>query len=175
MAAALLIFLVTYALIAGLRIGGLSLSRPAAAVVGAVAMVLPGIVPGEAALKEAVNNDTLLLLFGMMLVSAHLAEAGLFRAVSRAVLQRAGTPRRLFVAIVVGSGLSSALLVNDTVCLMATPVVVQLVKDARLKPLPFLLALAFGANAGPAMTPTGNPQNMLAATLGHIPFGRVSR
>jgi Na+/H+ antiporter NhaD/arsenite permease-like protein len=110
----------------------------------------------------------------MMVVSAHLAEAGVFRLASRAVLARIADPRTLFVAVVFGAGISSALLVNDTVCLMATPVVLQLVRDARLKPLPFLLALAFGANAGSAATPTGNPQNMLVATLGHVSYGRFT-
>jgi Na+/H+ antiporter NhaD/arsenite permease-like protein len=78
----------------------------------------------------------------------------------------------LLVAIVFVAGVLSALLVNDTICLMFTPLVVQLTLDARLKPLPFLLALAFGANAGSVATPTGNPQNMIIGTLSGISYAR---
>jgi Na+/H+ antiporter NhaD/arsenite permease-like protein len=58
--------------------------------------------------------------------------------------------------VVFTAGVLSAFLVNDTVCLMLTPLVVRLVDDAGLPALPYLLALAFGANAGSASTLAGN-------------------
>jgi Na+/H+ antiporter NhaD/arsenite permease-like protein len=64
----------------------------------------------------------------------------------------------------------SAFLVNDTVCLMLTPLVIRLVDDADLPALPYLLALAFGANAGSVATLTGNPQNMIVGTLSGISY-----
>jgi Na+/H+ antiporter NhaD/arsenite permease-like protein len=75
---------------------------------------------------------------------------------------------------VLAAGVLSALLVNDTVCLMMTPLVLRIVDDADLPPLPYLLAVAFGANAGSAATLTGNPQNMIVGTLSGISYGRFT-
>jgi Na+/H+ antiporter NhaD/arsenite permease-like protein len=74
--------------------------------------------------------------------------------------------------VVFVSGILSAVLVNDTVCLMTTPLVVQCCRDAKLKPLPYLLAVCFGANAGSVATPTGNPQNMIIGTLSGLSYTR---
>lgn len=151
---------------------GVPLDRPTGALLGALGMVLCGAVSPREALERGVNYDTLLLLFGMMVVCAYMVEARLFRFVSYLVLTRVDSARRLLCAVVLVSGLLSAVLVNDTVCLMTTPLVVQCCRDARLKPLPFLLAVAFGANAGSVATPTGNPQNMIIGTLSGIPYSR---
>jgi Na+/H+ antiporter NhaD/arsenite permease-like protein len=80
------------------------------------------------------------------------------------------SPRALLWALVFTAGVLSAFLVNDTVCLMLTPLVIRLVDDAELRALPYLLALAFGANAGSVATLTGNPQNMIVGTLSGIPY-----
>jgi Na+/H+ antiporter NhaD/arsenite permease-like protein len=64
--------------------------------------------------------------------------------------------------------------VNDTVCVMITPLVLRMVDDAELPPLPFLLALAFGSNAGSVATLTGNPQNMIVGTLSGISYARFA-
>jgi Na+/H+ antiporter NhaD/arsenite permease-like protein len=171
---ALLVFVASYALIAGLRVPGLRLDRPSAALVGAVLMVALRVVGPVEAGRDAVNHDTLLLLLGMMIVSGFLVEAGLFRRASWLTLTHVHSPRRLLVAVVFAAGGLSAVLVNDTVCLMFTPLVVQLVVDAKLRPLPFLLALMFGANAGSVATPTGNPQNMIIGTTSGISYARFT-
>jgi len=172
--AALVVFVLSYVVIAGGQIPLLRLDRPAGAMLGAVGMIVVGVVEPDEAFDKALSHDTLLLLLGTMLVTAYMAEAGLFRLASWAVLVRAGGARRLLVAVVFMAGGLSALLVNDTVCLMAAPLVVQVVLDAGLPPLPFLLALAFGSNAGSVATPTGNPQNMIIATMSHIPYARFA-
>lgn len=170
----LLVFVLTYAVLAdlpGLR--GLGITRTAAATAGAVAMVALGAVTPAGAVGEAISWDTLLLLLGMSIVSAAMAEAGLFRAASWLALRRARSRQGLLVAVVLLAGVLSALVVNDTVCLMCTPLVLALVERAGLPPLPYLLALAFGANAGSVATLTGNPQNMLIGALsgiGYRPF-----
>ncbi len=94
-----------------------------------------------------------------------VARAGVFRWVGYQALLRARTAKGLLTLLVCSSAALSALLVNDTVCLMCTPLVLALIDDAELPPWPFLLALAFGSNAGSVATPIGNPQNMLVATL----------
>src|SRR5512142_988559 len=108
-------------------------------------MVAAGVLtPAEAG--AAVNGDTLGLLLGMMILSAYLAEAGFFRWTSWRVIRAASTPRALLWALTFTAGTLSAFLVNDTVCLMMTPLVVRIIDDAELPSLPFLLAVAFGSN-----------------------------
>jgi len=172
--AAVVIFALTYLAIAAGRFPFLSVDRPAAALLGAVLMVAARVLtPAEAG--RAVNGETLGLLLGMMILSAYLAEAGFFRWASWQVIRRAGTPRALLWGLTLTAGTLSAFLVNDTVCLMMTPLVVRLIDDADLPPLPFLLAVAFGSNAGSVATLTGNPQNMIVGTLSGIPYAGFAR
>ncbi|BDG07630.1 ArsB/NhaD family transporter [Anaeromyxobacter paludicola] len=171
--AALLVFVLTYVAIAAGRFPGLSLDRPAAALLGAALMVaLRVLTPAEAG--AAINGDTIGLLLGMMILTAYLTEAGFFRWASWKVVTSVRTPRALLWAVVLGAGGLSAFLVNDTVCLMMTPLVLRVVDEAELPPTPFLLALAFGANAGSSATLTGNPQNMIVGTLSGIPYARFA-
>jgi len=171
--AALAIFVLAYVAVAAGRFPGLSLDRPAAALLGAVLMVAAGVLtPAEAG--AAVNGDTLGLLLGMMIVSAYLTEAGFFRWTSWRVIRAVNTPRTLLWALTFTAGALSAFLVNDTVCLMMTPLVVRIIDDARLPARPFLLAVAFGSNAGSVATLTGNPQNMIVGTLSGISYARFA-
>jgi Na+/H+ antiporter NhaD/arsenite permease-like protein len=172
--ATLVVFLLSYLLIAGTRIPGHKIDRPAGAVLGAVAMVWLGTLSPTEVYRDAVNWDTLVLLLGMMVISAYMMEAAMFRTASWLTVTRLHTPRRLLVGIVFVSGALSAFLVNDAVCLMFTPIVVAAVEDAKLPPLPYLLAVCMGSNAGSAATLTGNPQNMIVGTLSHIPYARFA-
>jgi Na+/H+ antiporter NhaD/arsenite permease-like protein len=72
------------------------------------------------------------------------------------------------------SGGLSALLVNDTVCLTLTPLVVAVIVRGNLPLIPFLLALAMSANLGSVATLVGNPQNMIIGHLSGMPFLRFS-
>jgi Na+/H+ antiporter NhaD/arsenite permease-like protein len=171
--AALIVFALTYLAVAAGRVPWLSIDRPAAALLGAVLMVATGVLlPAEA--SAAVNGDTLGLLLGMMILAAYLGEAGFFRWASWRVIRAAGTPRSLLWGLTLAAGLLSAFLVNDTVCLLMTPLVVRIVEDAELPPIPYLLAIAFGSNAGSVATLTGNPQNMLVGTLSGITYLRFA-
>src|SRR5690606_19143494 len=154
------IFALTYLLISGRRLKILPLNRPAAALLGTVLMVVFGVMTPEQ-VYAAVNYDTLVLLPGMGLISAYLQMGGFFVWTADWVLRVAGTPHRLMAFLILTSGLLSALLVNDTVCLMLTPVVVQVVSRGGLSLPPYLLALAMSANIGSVATLVGNPQNML--------------
>jgi Na+/H+ antiporter NhaD/arsenite permease-like protein len=170
---AVVIFTLTYVAIAGGRFPFLSVDRPAAAFLGAALMVAAGVLaPDEAG--RAVNGDTLGLLLGMMVLTEYLREAGFFRWTSWRVLRAVHGPRTLLWAIVLTAGALSAFLVNDTVCLMMTPIVVRILDDADLPALPYLLAIAFGSNAGSVATLTGNPQNMIVGTLSGISYARFA-
>jgi Na+/H+ antiporter NhaD/arsenite permease-like protein len=169
MALTLAIFVVTYFLIAGRRLSLLHIGRPAGALLGAVAMVLlDRLTPAEA--YAAIDLNTLSLLFGMMVLCGYLEEAGFFGALAAHTLRRSASPRVLLGAVVWVSGISSAFLLNDTVCLVMTPIVASLVVALQLDALPFLLALATSANIGSVATLAGNPQNMLIGTASGIPY-----
>ena len=142
---------------------------------GATAMVAAGVLTPEQVYREAISWDTLVLLLGMMILSSLMARAGIFRWVSWAALKRAHGPRTLLLSIVAVAGGLSAVLVNDTVCLMCTPIVLALVDEAGLPPLPYLLGLAFASNAGSVATLTGNPQNMLIGTLSGIGYAQFAK
>jgi Na+/H+ antiporter NhaD/arsenite permease-like protein len=167
--AAIVVFALTYVAVAAGRFPLLSVDRPAAALLGAVLMVAAGVLtPAEGG--QAVNGETLGLLLGMMILTEYLREAGFFRWASWRVIRAVHGPRTLLWALVLAAGALSAVLVNDTVCLMMTPLVLRIVDDADLPSLPYLLAVAFGSNAGSAATLTGNPQNMIVGTLSGIPY-----
>ena len=170
---AVLIFAVTYALISGRRLKILPLNRPAAALLGAVLMVATGVMTPEQAYR-AVDYDTLVLLLGMMLISAYLYMAGFFEWAADGILRIAKTPQRLLLYLVLTSGILSALLVNDTICLMLTPLVVAVIVRGKLPLFPYLMALATSANLGSVATLVGNPQNMIIGHMSGIPFVRFS-
>jgi Na+/H+ antiporter NhaD/arsenite permease-like protein len=166
---AIAIFAFTYLLISARRLKVLPLNRPAAALLGAVLMVFCGVMTPEQAYR-AVDYNTLVLLLGMSLLSAYFCLAGFFDWTADRVLEVARTPQRLLLLLTLTSGVLSALLVNDTVCFMFTPLVVAVVVRGKLPLLPYLLALAMAANIGSVCTLIGNPQNMIIGQLSKLPF-----
>jgi Na+/H+ antiporter NhaD/arsenite permease-like protein len=170
---ALVVFTLTYLVIASRQLHWIGLDRPAGAVVGAVAMVIVGGLPMDAALR-AIDLQVVILLFGILVIAAYLADAQFFRLVAYLVLTRAGSARSLLFALTFAAGALSALLLNDTVCVLLTPLVVMVVAEANLPPLPYLLALASAANVGGVVSFSGNPQNMIvgAAAHGSISFAQ---
>lgn len=166
---AITVFTITYVLISARRLAFLRIDRPAAALLGAVACVALGLIGPDQAI-HAVDGRTILLLFGMMGMGACLDADGFFERAVELLGRRFPDPRRLLAAIVWGSGVLSALLTNDAVCVLGAPVVVGLIKARKLPPLPYLLALATAANTGSAATLVGNPQNMLCASLGGLEY-----
>ena len=178
---ALAIFAVSYLLIAGFRLPGTRLDRTGGALLGATAMVLFGVVtPNEAfdfspdAAHRAVNPETLLLLFGMMLLAAYLSEARFFRRMAAFAVRLTRTPRGLLAGVAFVSALLSAFLVNDTVCLMLTPLVLTVTEAAALPAVPYLLALCMAANAGSVATFTGNPQNMVIGVASGLRYAHFA-
>lgn len=172
MTGALVVFCVTYLVIASRQLQFLKLDRPAGATVGAVAMVVVGGLPMDAAL-QAIDLHVLVLLFGVLLIAAYLMEAQFFRLAAYVVLTRATSARSLMFGLVFVAGGLSAFLVNDTVCVVLTPLVVAVVVEARLPALPYLIGLASAANVGGVISLAGNPQNMIvgAAAEGRLGFG----
>lgn len=171
MITAIVIFALTYLAIAGQRLRVLPVGRPAAGLFGAVACVVAGVLtPSQA--YQSIDGDTIILLLAMMILTAHLDHAGFFEWGAAQALRRARTPQRLLTWVVFGAGIGSAFLLNDSICLMMTPLVVQLIRRGRLGPMLFLMATATSANIGSVMTLVGNPQNMIVGSMSHLPFSR---
>ena len=168
------IFAITYVLISGRQLKILPLNRPAAALLGAVLMIATGVMTPERAYR-AINYDTLVLLLGMMLISAYLDLAHFFEWAAELVLNFSRTPVHLLLYVTLTSGILSALLVNDTICLILTPLVVAVIRRGKLPLLPYLVALATSANIGSVATLVGNPQNMIIGHFSHISFPEFSR
>jgi Na+/H+ antiporter NhaD/arsenite permease-like protein len=168
--AAIGIFLATYVVIALGRLPGLRLDRAGAALIGASLMVATNVLGLEEAYR-AIDFDTIVLLLGMMIVVANLRLSGFFALVSAGVARRSGNGFVLLGATILVSGFFSAFLVNDTICLVLTPLVIELVRTLRRNPVPYLLAVAMASNIGSTATITGNPQNMMIGSFSGIPYG----
>jgi len=170
MTTGLIIFGVTYLLIAVQRLSFVHLNRPAASLLGAVAMVVCGVLSLPDA-YAAIDLDVLVFLLGVMLIVGYLEVGKFFEWAAEWVLRRARTPQRLLFGVVVGGGLLSALFVNDTVCLVVTPVLLAALGPLRVRPNPYLIGLAMGSNVGSVLSITGNPQNMLVGIWSGASFG----
>jgi Na+/H+ antiporter NhaD/arsenite permease-like protein len=169
---AAVIFALTYLVIGLQRLPRLHIGRPAGALLGAVGMVACGVIDFDTA-RRAIDLDTILFLLGMMIVLGYLELSGFFEVVERRVLALARSARALLWLVVGSAGLLSALFMNDTVCLMLTPIVVRVTRRMRLPAAPYLIALVTAANIGSSCTILGNPQNALIAVrsgIGFLPF-----
>jgi Na+/H+ antiporter NhaD/arsenite permease-like protein len=167
--AAIAIFAMTYVAIALGRFPGLRLDRTGAALAGAACMGVSGVLTLKEA-YQAIDFNTITLLLGMMIVVANLRLSGLFRLVSAWVATHARHPVILLSAVTLVSGFFSAFLVNDTICLALTPLVLDITILLKRNPVPYLLAVAMASNVGSTATITGNPQNSIIGSLSHIPY-----
>ncbi len=164
---ALAIFAIVYVLI----VGRLRFKIPVwvAMSAGAVLMILFQIIDIQSAV-QSVSIDVIVFLFAMFSIVSALDKSGLLKLVAIKMMSKAKTPDLLLMVIVVGMGLLSAFLVNDTIALMGIPLVIYISKHVGARPMVFLLALAFGITVGSTMTPVGNPQNLLIALQSGIPL-----
>jgi Na+/H+ antiporter NhaD/arsenite permease-like protein len=164
-----LIFILTYV---GLSFGGLPylrLDRAGIAIIGAAMIVAAGVLTFEEAVR-AIDFNTIILLFGMMMVAANLRLAGFFVIVSDHIKRRFNNPVLLLAAVIMVSGVLSAVYVNDTICIFFTPFVLEMTSALSLNPVPYLIALVTSSNIGSVATITGNPQNMLIGVFSGIPY-----
>jgi Na+/H+ antiporter NhaD/arsenite permease-like protein len=171
--AALAILVVTYAGVAIGRIPGLRLDRAGIALLGGAAMIAVGALSLDDAYK-VIDWNTLTLLIGMMIVVAHLKVSGAFRAVGGLAMKYAHAPLALLTAVTLMSGVLSAFLVNDAICLAMAPMVIEIARALKRNPVPYLVAAATASNCGSVATITGNPQNMVIGAMSGIPYPAFS-
>jgi len=170
---ALAIFLATYALISIRRFPKVKVDRPAAALIGAGLMVVFGVVSPANALS-AINIEIVILLIGMMLLVAGLELCGFFEWVSLRMIKYSKNQFRFLILTMVVTGFLSALVLNDTVVLLFTPIIIRTCRLLKSNPVPFLVAEAISANIGSVATAVGNPQNAFIATTSGISFTEFS-
>ncbi len=163
------IVLAIYAAIAIGQVPGLRMNRATIALAGAALLMAVGAISEHDALA-AVDIGTILLLGAMMIINVNLRMAGFFRFVGSRTLRIARTPRTLLALVIFSSGLLSALFLNDTICLMLTPLLVDITIRLKRNPLPYLVGLGAATNVGSVATITGNPQNIIIGQSSGIPY-----
>jgi Na+/H+ antiporter NhaD/arsenite permease-like protein len=167
------IFGLTYVGLALGKVPGLRIDRAGIALVGAAAMLACGVLSMRQAAR-AVDYETIVLLFGMMVVVSYLRMAGFFALVTERIAGRFTGPFSLLGVTIALSGVLSAFLVNDVVCVAMTPLVLHLCQRLNRPAIPYLVGLATASNVGSVATITGNPQNMIIGSLSHISYLRFS-
>ena len=157
-----------FVLIAVRRVGKLHFGLWQIMLLGAVAVLVTGQIGPREALG-AIDPDIMLFLFGMFVVGQALEESGYLFHLSYLAFRRAGSADGLILMILFGFGIASAFLMNDTLAVIGTPLVLLLAKQHRMPPKVPLLALAFAVTIGSVVSPIGNPQNLLVAIHGRMP------
>lgn len=163
----IIVLAVVFILIATRRIGNIRLQIWQIMLFGAIAVLVTGQISPVNALLS-INIDVILFLFGMFIVGEALIESGYLNHMAYRIFRRAKSPDQLLLAVLFGMGLGSAFLMNDTLAIIGTPVVLLLAKQCKLPPKLMLLTLAFAVTIGSVMSPIGNPQNVLIAINGNV-------
>jgi len=143
--------------------------RAGAAIIGSVLMIASGVLSFEEA-SLAVDHRTIVILFSLMVVVANLKLAGFFELLGDVVARNVKNQHQMLAATIAVSGVTSAVAINDIVCLLFTPVVLLLCRKFQCNPLPHLLGVALASNMGSAATLLGNPQNILVGGLSGVSF-----
>lgn len=165
---AYVIFFSSYLVFAIGRFPGTRIDRPAAAIIGAAVMFAFRIISPEMAM-HSIDFATIVLLFSMMLITANLHISGFFDWITSICVEHV-SPRLLLPSVIFTSGILSAFLVNDIVCLLMAPLVLRVCREMGRPATPYLLALATASNIGSTATITGNPQNILIGSLSKISY-----
>jgi Na+/H+ antiporter NhaD/arsenite permease-like protein len=129
---------------------------------GAFVTVASGVLsPAGAESSIAASAPVILFLFALFLFAGALDRAGALDHLGRWIVGRAREASDLPVVLFVGFGIASAFLVNDALVLIGVPLLIGVAARVRADPKPLLLVLAFSVTVGSALTPFGNPQNLL--------------
>ncbi len=149
------------------------MNRATIALVGAAVLIFIGAISLEQAYK-AVDLNTILLLFAMMIINGNLRISGFFKLVTARIITIAKSPRQLLALIIISSGFFSAFFLNDTIVIIFTPLVIEVTLALKRNPIPYLVALVTSANIGSSATIIGNPQNMIIGVSSGISFSKYA-
>ena len=158
---------IVFILIAVRRLGNIRLQIWQIMLLGALVVLLTGQISPLDALK-AINPDVMLFLLGVFIVGQALEESGYLAHLSYQVFRRAKSLDILTLCVLFVIGILSVFLMNDTLAIIGTPVVLSLAKKSNTPPKVLLFALAFAITIGSVMSPIGNPQNLVIAMYGSV-------
>ncbi|RJR44907.1 MAG: anion transporter [Desulfobacteraceae bacterium] len=134
---------------------------------GAVIVLVTGrITPIDA--LHAINFDVLFFLFGMFIIGQATEDSGYLTHLCHRLFGKVRSVDGLVLAVLFTMGLGSAVLMNDTIAIIGTPVMLMLSKRNHISSKLLLLCLAFAITIGSVVSPIGNPQNLLVAINGNI-------
>ncbi len=161
------VLLVVFVLIAIRQVGNIKLEIWQIMLFGAAAVLITrGISPANA--LKAIDPDVLMFLFGMFIIGEALEKSGYLSHISYRLFKKAGSVDALVLRILFLTGIASAFLMNDTLAIIGTPLMILLAKRHNIHTKLLLLALAFAITTGSVMSPIGNPQNLLISINGNL-------
>ena len=164
-----IIFLITFIIILTER-----MHRTVIALAGAVTMVLVGITldfysPGAA--LAVIDFNTILLLFGMMVIVSIIEETGFFQYMGIIAAQKTGgNPWALLVALGSLTTVFSLILDNVTTIILMVPVTIIITRIVKISPVPILMAEAILSNVGGVATLVGDPPNIMIGSAANFTF-----
>ncbi len=156
-----LLFLLTYLMILLEKF----FHRTIAALIGASLVLVIGVITPEKA-WEAIDQNTILLLFGMMNIVTVMGKSGFFNIVAtKAVKLTKGSPVKVLWIFSLLTALFSAFLDNVTTVLFMAPVMINIAEKLKLNPIPYLIAIVLASNTGGTATLIGDPPNIIIGSI----------
>ncbi|RKQ63231.1 putative tyrosine transporter P-protein [Thermovibrio guaymasensis] len=156
-----LLFVFTYAMILLEKF----FHRTIAALIGASLVLVIGVITPEKA-WEAIDQNTIFLLFGMMNIVTVMGKSGFFHLVAaKAVKLTKGSPARVLWIFSLLTALFSAFLDNVTTVLFMAPVMINIAEKLKLNPIPYLIAIVLASNTGGTATLIGDPPNIIIGSI----------
>ena len=162
---AVVIFIAAYALIISEKV-----HRTIVGIVGAMLMIVCGILSQEVAIHH-IDFNTLGLLIGMMTIVNITAETGLFNFLAIWAAQKVkAQPMKLLLALATLTAVCSALLDNVTTVLLTVPVTFSITAQLKVDVKPFLMAQILASNIGGTATLVGDPPNIMIGSAVGLSF-----
>ena len=165
----IIVLFAVFILVSIRQIGNLRLQIWQLMLFGALVVLITGQISPNDALTS-INFDVILFLFGVFVIGKALEESGILDYFSSEIFHKAKSTDMLILLILFVAGGTSALLMNDTLAIIGTPIMLMLASQYKISPKLLLLALAFAITIGSVASPIGNPQNLLITLNMHEPF-----
>lgn len=167
MTISLAVLTVVFLLIAIRKVGHLQIKIWQVMMAGALVLLATGEIGWSDALK-AIDVNVMLFLLSMFIIGQALVDSGYLYFLAYKLFGRLTSVRQMVLGILFGAAFSSALLMNDTLAIVGTPLVLRLAQEHKINSQLLLLTLAYAVTIGSVMSPIGNPQNLLIASAGGL-------
>lgn len=144
--------------------------RTAAAMAGAMVLILTGVMSADKALSY-IDFNTIGVLVGMMIFVAIVRRSGMFEYIAvRAAKAVHGDPWKIMVAFTLITAVLSAILDNVTTVLLVGPMSIAIARMLKIDPVPFLMGQILASNVGGTATLIGDPPNIMIGSAAHLSF-----